>query len=79
VNNIETLACVTHIIDPRRGLVASDRRASDPKNPREPAAMGLSCTTFVATSTSRAPLETAARVTVRELIGKYGGRRLEGP
>jgi NADH-quinone oxidoreductase subunit F len=73
VNNIETLACVTHIVDRGADWFKSIGVPPDPKNPRDPGSYGpkLYCTSGHVNKPGC--VELPLGVTVRELVDKYAG------
>ena len=73
VNNIETLACVTHIIDRGAEWFKSMGVPSDPKNPRDVGSYGpkLYCTSGHVNKPGC--VELPLGVTVRELVDRYAG------
>ena len=73
VNNVETLACVPHIIDRGVDWFKSIGVPPDPKNPRDAGSYGPKLYCSPATSTSQVCVELPLGVTVRELIDEHGG------
>lgn len=73
VNNIETLACVTHIVDRGADWFKSMGVPPDPKNPRDAGSYGpkLYCTSGHVNRPGC--VELPLGVTVRELIDKHAG------
>src|SRR6185369_5991144 len=73
VNNIETLACVTHIVDRGADWFKSIGVPPDPKNPRDAGSYGPKL--FCLSGHIKKPgcVELPLGVTVRELIDKHGG------
>jgi NADH-quinone oxidoreductase subunit F len=73
VNNIETLACVTHIIDRGVEWFKSIGVPADPKNPRDAGSYGPKLYNISGHVNKPGTVELPLGVTVRELIGKHGG------
>lgn len=73
VNNVETLACVTHIIDRGADWFKSMGVPPDPKNPRDPGSYGPKLYTVAGHVNKPCCVELPLGVTVRELIDKHGG------
>jgi NADH-quinone oxidoreductase subunit F len=73
VNNIETLACVTHIVDRGADWFKSIGVPADPKNPRDPGSYGpkLYCTSGHVNKPGC--VELPLGVTVRELVDRHAG------
>ena len=79
VNNVETVACVKHILDRGRRLVPVDRRARRPRTiPATRAASGRSSTALSGHVEKPGCYEAPLGITVRELIDELRRRRLEG-
>lgn len=73
VNNIETLACVTHIIDRGADWFKSIGIPPDPKNPRDAGSYGPKLYCVSGHVTKPCCVELPLGVTVRELIDKHAG------
>jgi NADH-quinone oxidoreductase subunit F len=73
VNNIETLACVTHIIDRGAGWFKSMGVPSNPNNPRDPGSYGPKLYCISGHVEKPGCVELPMGVTVRELVDKYAG------
>jgi NADH-quinone oxidoreductase subunit F len=73
VNNIETLACVTHIIDRGADWFKSMGVPPDPKNPRDAGSYGPKLYCVSGHVNKPCCVELPCGVTVRELVDKYGG------
>ena len=73
VNNIETLACVTHIIDRGADWFKSMGVPPDPKNPRDPGSFGPKLYCISGHVNKPGCVELPLGVTVRELIDKHAG------
>lgn len=73
VNNIETLACVTHIIDRGADWFKSMGVPPDPKNPRDAGSYGPKLYSVAGHVNKPCCVELPMGVTVRELIDKHGG------
>jgi len=73
VNNVETLACVTHIIDRGVPWFKSIGVPSDPNNPRDAGSYGPKLYCISGHVNKPCCLELPMGVTVRELIDQYGG------
>src|SRR5579884_1901244 len=73
VNNIETLACVTHIIDRGADWFKSMGVPPDPKNPRDAGSYGPKLYCISGHVNNPCCVELPLGVTVRELIDRYGG------
>ena len=73
VNNIETLACVTHIIDRGVDWFKSIGVPPDPKNPRDAGSYGPKLYCISGHVNKPGCVELPLGVTVRELVDKYGG------
>jgi NADH-quinone oxidoreductase subunit F len=83
VNNIETLACVTHIIDRGADWFKSIGVPPDPKNPRDPGSYGPKLYCISGHVNKPGCVELPLGVTVRELVdqhagGVWKGRRAKG-
>jgi NADH-quinone oxidoreductase subunit F len=73
VNNIETLACVTHIVDRGADWFKSIGVPPDPKNPRDAGSYGPKLYNISGHVNKPGTVELPLGVTVRELIDKHGG------
>jgi NADH-quinone oxidoreductase subunit F len=73
VNNIETLACVTHIVDRGAAWFKSIGVPPDPKNPRDAGSYGPKLYCLSGHVNKPCCVELPLGVTVRELVDKYGG------
>jgi NADH-quinone oxidoreductase subunit F len=73
VNNIETLACVTHIIDRGADWFKSIGVPPDPKNPRDAGSYGPKLYNLSGHVNRPGTVELPLGITVRELIEKHGG------
>jgi NADH-quinone oxidoreductase subunit F len=73
VNNIETLACVTHIVDRGADWFKSMGVPPDPKNPRDAGSYGPKLYNISGHVNKPGTVELPLGVTVRELIDKHGG------
>jgi NADH-quinone oxidoreductase subunit F len=73
VNNIETLACVTHIVDRGAEWFKSMGVPPDPKNPRDAGSYGPKLYCLSGHVNKPGCVELPLGVTVRELVDKYGG------
>ena len=73
VNNIETLACVTHIIDRGADWFKSIGVPPDPKNPRDAGSYGPKLYCISGHVNKPGCVELPLGITVRELIDKHGG------
>jgi NADH-quinone oxidoreductase subunit F len=73
VNNIETLACVTHIVDRGADWFKSMGVPPDPKNPRDAGSYGPKLYCISGHVNKPCCVELPMGVTVRELVDKYGG------
>jgi NADH-quinone oxidoreductase subunit F len=73
MNNIETLACVTHIIDRGVEWFKSMGVPADPKNPRDVGSYGPKLYCISGHVNKPGCVELPLGVTVRELIDKHGG------
>ncbi|OAI47459.1 NADH dehydrogenase [Planctomycetaceae bacterium SCGC AG-212-F19] len=73
VNNIETLACVTHIIDRGAEWFKSIGVPPDPKNPRDAGSYGPKLYNLSGHVNRPGTVELPLGITVRELIDKHGG------
>jgi NADH-quinone oxidoreductase subunit F len=73
VNNIETLACVTHIIDRGANWFKSMGVPPDPKNPRDAGSYGSKLYCISGHVNRPGLVELPLGVTVRELIDRHGG------
>jgi NADH-quinone oxidoreductase subunit F len=73
VNNIETLACVTHIIDRGPDWFKSVGVPPDPKNPRDAGSYGPKLYCISGHVNRPCCVELPMGVTTRELIDRHGG------
>ncbi|MBV9124812.1 MAG: SLBB domain-containing protein, partial [Planctomycetes bacterium] len=73
VNNVETLACVPHIISRGADWFKSIGVPPDPKNPRDAGSYGPKLYCLSGHVTKPCCVELPLGVTVRELVDKYGG------
>src|SRR6266851_3900129 len=73
VNNIETVACVTHIIDRGADWFKSMGVPADPKNPRDAGSYGPKLYCISGHVNKPGCVELPLGVTVRELVDKHGG------
>jgi NADH-quinone oxidoreductase subunit F len=73
VNNIETIACVTHVVDRGADWFKSIGVAADPKNPRDAGSYGPKLYCISGHVNKPGCVELPLGVTVRELIDKHGG------
>jgi NADH-quinone oxidoreductase subunit F len=73
VNNIETLACVTHIVDRGADWFKSMGVPADPANPRDAGSYGPKLYCISGHVNKPGCVELPLGVTVRELIDKHGG------
>jgi NADH-quinone oxidoreductase subunit F len=72
VNNIETLACVTHIVDRGSAWFKSIGVPADPKNPRDAGSYGPKLYCLSGHINKPGCVELPLGVTVRELVDRYG-------
>ena len=73
VNNIETLACVTHILDRGAEWFKSIGVPPDPKNPRDAGSYGPKLYCISGHVNKPCLVELPLGVTVRELVEEHGG------
>ncbi len=73
VNNIETVACVTHIIDRGADWFKSMGVPPDPKNPRDAGSYGPKLYCISGHVNNPCCVELPLGITVRELVDKHGG------
>jgi NADH-quinone oxidoreductase subunit F len=73
VNNIETLACVTHIVDRGADWFKSIGVPPDPKNPRDAGSYGPKLYCISGHVNKPGCVELPLGITVRELIERHGG------
>ena len=73
VNNIETLACVTHIVDRGADWFKSIGVPPDPKNPRDAGSYGPKLYCISGHVNKPGCVELPLGITVRELVDKHGG------
>src|SRR5579863_503567 len=73
VNNIETMACVTHIIDRGAAWFKSIGIPADPTNPRDNGSYGPKLYCISGHVNKPCCVELPLGVTMRELVDNYGG------
>src|SRR6476659_7200977 len=73
VNNIETLACVPHIVDRGADWFKTIGIPPDPKNPRDAGSYGSKLYCISGHVNKPCCVELPLGITVRELVDKYGG------
>jgi NADH-quinone oxidoreductase subunit F len=73
VNNIETLACVTHIVERGADWFKSMGVPADPKNPRDAGSYGPKLYCISGHVNNPCCVELPLGITARELIDKHGG------
>jgi NADH-quinone oxidoreductase subunit F len=73
MNNVETLACVTHIMDRGVAWFKSMGVPPDPKNPRDAGSYGPKLYCLSGHVNKPGCYEAPLGITVRELVDKYGG------
>jgi NADH-quinone oxidoreductase subunit F len=73
VNNIETLACVTHILDRGADWFKSMGVPPDPKNPRDAGSYGPKLYCLSGHVNRPGVVELPLGITVRELVDRHGG------
>jgi NADH-quinone oxidoreductase subunit F len=73
VNNIETVACVTHIVDRGADWFKSMGVPPDPKNPRDAGSYGPKLYCLSGHVNKPGLVELPLGVTVRELVDRHGG------
>jgi NADH-quinone oxidoreductase subunit F len=73
VNNIETVACVTHIVDRGADWFKSIGIPADPKNPRDAGSYGPKLYCISGHVNNPCLVELPLGVTLRELMEKHGG------
>jgi NADH-quinone oxidoreductase subunit F len=73
VNNIETVACVTHIIDRGAAWFKSVGVPPDPKNPRDAGSYGPKLYCISGHVNKPGCVELPLGITVRELVDQHGG------
>jgi NADH-quinone oxidoreductase subunit F len=73
VNNIETLACVTHIVQRGADWFKSMGVPPDPKNPRDAGSYGPKLYNISGHVNKPGTIEAPLGITVRELVEKHGG------
>ncbi|MCI0642387.1 MAG: NADH-quinone oxidoreductase subunit NuoF [Gemmataceae bacterium] len=73
VNNIETLACVTHVIDRGADWLKSIGIAPDAKNPRDAGSYGPKLYCISGHVNKPCCVELPLGISVRELVDKHGG------
>jgi NADH-quinone oxidoreductase subunit F len=78
VNNIETVACVTHIIDRGPDWFKSMGVPPDPKNPRDAGSYGPKLYCISGHVNKQTCVELPLGITVRDLVNDYGGGVWQG-
>lgn len=78
VNNIETLACVTHVIQRGADWFKTMGIPPDPKNPRDAGSYGPKLYCISGHVNNPCCVELPLGITVRELVDKYGGGVWQG-
>jgi NADH-quinone oxidoreductase subunit F len=73
VNNIETVACVTHIVDRGADWFKSMGVPPDPKNPRDAGSYGPKLYCISGHVNNPCCVELPMGITLRDLVDKYGG------
>lgn len=73
VNNVETLACVRHILDRGADWFKSIGVSPDPKNPRDAGSYGPKLYNLSGHVNKTGTFEIPLGITVRQLIEQYGG------
>ncbi|MGE3807058.1 MAG: NADH-quinone oxidoreductase subunit NuoF [Gemmataceae bacterium] len=73
VNNVETLACVTHIVDRGADWFKSIGVPPDPNNPRDAGSFGPKLFTIAGHVEKPCCFEAPMGLTVQEMIDKFGG------
>src|SRR4051794_1792706 len=73
VNNIETLACVTHILDRGVDWFKSMGVPPDPKNPRDAGSYGPKLYNLSGHVNKPCTVELPLGITLRDLVDNYGG------
>jgi NADH-quinone oxidoreductase subunit F len=73
VNNVETMACVTHILGRGADWFKSVGVPADPKNPRDAGSYGPKLFNLSGHVNKPGTYETPLGITVRELIDRHGG------
>jgi len=73
VNNIETMACVTHVVDRGADWFKSIGVPPDPKNPRDAGSYGPKLYCLSGHVNRPGCVELPLGITVRELVEKHGG------
>jgi NADH-quinone oxidoreductase subunit F len=73
VNNIETVACVTHIIDRGADWFKSMGVPPDPKNPRDAGSYGPKLYCISGHVNNPCCVELPMGITLRDLVNKHGG------
>ena len=73
VNNIETMACVTHIVDRGVEWFKSIGVPPDPKNPRDAGSYGPKLYNISGHVNKPGTVELPLGITMRELVDKHGG------
>src|SRR5438876_6178245 len=78
VNNVETLACVRHILDRGADWFKSIGVPPDPKNPRDAGSYGPKLYNLSGHVNETGTFEAPLGITVRQLIDQYGGGVWQG-
>src|SRR5438874_1405242 len=73
VNNVETLACVKHILERGADWFKSLGTPPDPKNPRDAGSYGPKLYNLAGHVNNPGTFEVPMGITVRDLIDKFGG------
>ena len=73
VNNVETLACVTHIMNRGNDWFKSLGVPPDPKNPRDAGSYGPKLYSIAGHVNKPVCVELPLGVTIRDLVEKHGG------
>jgi NADH-quinone oxidoreductase subunit F len=73
INNVETLACVTHIVDRGAGWFKSMGVPPEPKNPRDAGSYGPKLYCISGHGNKPGCVELPLGIPVRELVDKYAG------
>src|SRR5947209_10210276 len=73
VNNVETLACVKHVLDRGADWFKSLGVPPDPKNPRDAGSYGPKLYNLAGHVNKPGTYEIPMGITVRDLVEKYGG------
>src|SRR5260370_22360398 len=78
VNNIETLACVTHIVERGADWFKTIGIPADPKNPRDAGSYGPKLYCISGHVNNPCCVQLPLGISVRELVEKHGGRVWKG-